>query len=129
MADERFGADELDELRQTAAAADALAQDPDAFKEAYEAFQASDATRFQAALDRVKLGERCRLICRLFCQKRCGAVCRLFCPERQEPVDANEVREFALALAKLAADEAALKRLLAIIAAEDVKAWQEEIKR
>jgi hypothetical protein len=56
-------------------------------------------------------------------------VCRLFCPDRQEPVDANEIREFAVALAKLTADERSLKRLLAIIAAEDVQAWQEEIKR
>ena len=129
MADESFGVNDLDELRETAEAGAALAQDPEAFKEAFEAFQASDQPRFQAALDRVKLGERCRVICRLFCQKRCGAVCRLFCPDRQEPVDAKEIREFAIALAKLTADEGALKRLLAIIAAEDVKAWQEELKR
>lgn len=129
MADETFGVDELYELRETAAAGEALAQDREAFKQAFEAFEASDSARFQGVLDRLNLGDRCRVICRLFCQKRCGAVCRRFCPDRQDPVNAEEVREFALALAKLAADEGSLKRLLAIIAAEDVDAWRREIER
>jgi hypothetical protein len=129
MADDRFGEDVLHELRETAAAAQELARDPDAFSEAFEAFAASDATRFQAALESVRLGDRCRLICTLFCQKRCGAICRLFCPERPEPVDVEEIRSFALALAGLTSDGAALKKLLAIIEAEDAKGWKAELER
>lgn len=132
MPDEPFRAEEVDELqetRETAAAAAELARDPAAFREAYEAFRESDAARFQAALDRLQLGDRCRVICRFFCQKHCVALCRRFCPEEQGPLDADEVREFALAFAKLSEDEPALRRLHDILVAEDLQAWQEEIKR
>lgn len=129
MTDESFGLDGLDGLRETAAAAERLARDPEAFSEAFDAFGASDATRFRAALESVQLGERCREICSLFCQKRCGEICRRFCPKREEPVDAEEVRSFAIALAGLADDERALRGLLGVIEAEDVEAWTTEIER
>lgn len=129
MSVDRFGPEELDELRETAAAASELARDPDAFKAAYEAFQKQDAAGFQAALDRVKLGHRCRIVCRLFCQKHCAALCRRFCPDRpQEPLTAEEILEFSQALARVTADEAAVKRLLQAIDDDDVKAWRAAIE-
>jgi hypothetical protein len=127
--DEPFESDELGELRATSAAAAELARDEESFKAAYEAFLASDAAAFQAILDKHGLGERCRLICRFFCRKHCPSVCRRFCPDRPAPVDANEIREFALVLARLTADDELLKRLLEIVGSGDVEAWQEELKR
>ncbi len=129
MTDERFENDEIGELRATSAAAAELARDEEAFKTAYEAFLASDAAAFQAVLDKHGLADRCRLICRFFCRKHCPTVCRRFCPDRPAPVDANEIREFALVLEKLTADEASVTRLLEIVGSGDVEAWQEAIKR
>lgn len=130
MADERFPSDELDELRESSEAAAALARDPDVFNAAYEAFLKGDAERFRAALERLGLEERCPVICRFFCRKHCATLCRRFCPDQPpEPPPAEEIRAFALALAELSRDEAALKRLFDTLDAGDAARWQEEIKR
>jgi len=113
--------------REAALAAAELARDPDAFKQAFEAFRASDGDRFRAALERVGLLDRCRVICVFFCRKRCVGVCRRFCPGDPPDVTAQEVREFALTYAKLGDEQ--LRRLVEIISAEDVQAWQDELKK
>jgi hypothetical protein len=118
--------DEFKESREAALAAAELARDPDTFKEAFEAFRASDGERFRGALERVGLLDRCRLICIFFCRKHCVGVCRRFCPGDPPDVTADEVREFALAYAKLRDDQ--LKRLVEIMAAEDFQAWEAELK-
>jgi hypothetical protein len=121
--------DPILELRAVSAAALALAEKPEAFDEAYKAFLANDAARFQAVLDRLGLGDRCERICYFLCRKHCVAVCHRFCLDLpSEPANPQEWREFARVLAALAADEAALKRLLAIYRTEDVQAWREWIK-
>jgi hypothetical protein len=122
-----FGEDGLQESREAALAAAELARDPDTFKEAFAAFLASDGERFRAALERVGLLDRCRPICIFFCRKRCVGVCRRFCPGEPPDVTADEVREFALAYARLSDDQ--LRRLVAIIDAEDANAWQEELRK
>jgi hypothetical protein len=122
--------DPLQELRDLLAAAAALAKDSEAFDEAYAAFAANDATRFQAALDAAELGNECARICFLFCEKRCVGRCARLCPERpQRPVTATEVREFVDALAPVVARKTGLDKLIAAAEADDVKAWQAELKR
>ena len=81
MSERSFEPDPLDELREIAAAAEKLAGDAEAFVEAFDAHAASDAARFQAALDRVGLVDRCDLICVYFCEKRCVGTCASLCPE------------------------------------------------
>ena len=54
-----------------------LAEDEGAFREAYEAFRASDARKFQGVLKR--LGLRCRLICEWIRIKECIFVCLKLC--------------------------------------------------
>jgi len=72
---EPFYEDEpLEELQAMAVAAERLARRPEAFNEAFEAFTAHDAGRFQAILDEAGVGEDCRRICFLFCRKRCIGV-------------------------------------------------------
>jgi hypothetical protein len=127
MADEPFGDEDLRESREAAAAAAELAGDPKAFGEAYAAFEASDADRFQAVLDRVGLGQRCRLICVFFCRKRCVGGCRRLCPGDPPEVTADEVREFALAFAQLSEEE--MKRLAEIVHRQDEAAWKEALDR
>jgi hypothetical protein len=122
--------DPLAELRKTAAAAERLAKDEDAFTEAFEAFRAGDASRFQAVLDQLELGHECHRICFLFCEKRCIARCYRLCPERPErAIDVAEVRDFVNALAPIARKKKGLDKLVAAAEQEDVKAWRAELKR
>lgn len=130
MSEQPFEQDPLDELREAAAAAEKLAGDEEAFVEAFDAFAAVDAARFQAVLERSGLAERCELLCFFFCEKRCVGTCARLCPERPtRPVDAKEVLEFTHAIARVAKDRRALERLLAIAEKEDAKAWQAELKK
>jgi len=120
----------LMDLRELAQAAAALADNPAAFKEAYEAYQAKDAARFQGVLDRLGLADRCERICYFICKKHCVAICRRFCPDlKAEPPNPDEMIAFAHAFAKLVQDEDAIRRLLQIFDAEDEAAWREWIKQ
>jgi len=130
MSEQSFEPDPLDELREIAAAAETLAGDEASFIEAFDAHAAADAGRFQAALERVGIADRCDLICVYFCVKRCGATCVKLCPERPtRAVDAKEVLEFTHAIARVAKDRRALERLIAIAEKEDKKAWDAELKK
>lgn len=125
-----FDENDLKEFLGAAEAAEALAKNAKLFQEAVEAHRARDAGRFQAALDQAGLSEHCHHICRFICDKHCVSLCLRFCPDKPaHPVDIKEMRAFAQALAKLVRDEAAFKRLLEIMEAEDVNAWQAELKR
>ena len=130
MSEQSFEPDPLDELREIVVAAERLAKDEEAFTEAFDAFAVNDAARFQAALERAGIGDRCELLCVYFCEKRCVGTCVRLCPDRPtRPVDAKEVLEFTHAIARVAKDRRALERLLAIAEKEDVKAWQAELKK
>jgi len=130
VSEQPLEADPLQELRELAAAAAALAKNEEAFDAAFAGFAAGDATRFQAALDAAGLGHECHRICALFCEKRCVGRCLRLCPERPDrPVTAAEVREFVEAIAPLAAKKTALDKLVAAADRDDLKAWQAELKR
>jgi len=127
---EQLDEDPLYELRAAAHAAAALAKEPEAFNEAHKAFLESDASRFQAVLDRVGLGDECHRICVLFCEKHCVDRCWRLCPEPpRRPVDVAEVREFVQALDPITRKKQGLDKLLAAAEKEDVKAWKAELKR
>ncbi len=120
---------DIKELSEIAQAALKLAQNPKAFSAAWEAFQAKDASRFQAALDLADLADRCREICFFFCRKYCVEICRRFCVEWPfEPLSVEEMIEFARVFARLVED-GTIKRLLDILDAEDEGAWNDEIRR
>ena len=130
MPDEPTPDADVQELRQIAEVIEKLAANPAAFNEAHAAFVAGDAARFEAALNRVGIGEHCRIVCRFFCKKSCIGLCRKFCPRAQQgDVTAAEVLAFAKAVAPLFRDEALVRRFLEIMAAENVEAWNEEIKK
>lgn len=118
------------ELHQTGEAIEKLSANPKAFGEAYEAFLTGDAAKFAAALDQVGIAEHCRLVCRFFCRKRCIGVCRKFCPRpAAAEVGQEEILGFAKAVGPLLRDQAFVKRLLDIIQAGNVEAWNQEIEK
>jgi hypothetical protein len=121
--------DDTRELREIIEAAEKLARNPEAFKEAVDALRASAASRFQAVLDRAGLLDRCHLICRFLCEKHCLAVCRRFCPGEPRIGDVDEMRAFAQALTRLLGEPDTLGRLLDIIGRGDEQGWRVEISR
>src|SRR6266852_234395 len=121
---------DMQEIRQAAEAVEKLAGNSAAFNEAHAAFMASDAARFEAALNQAGIPEFCHLVCKFFCEKHCLGLCRKFCPRPHTgEVDREEIFAFAKAVAPLLRDEALVKRFLEIVTAENVEAWNEEIKK
>jgi hypothetical protein len=130
VSDQSFELDPLEEIRELTAAAAALAKNREAFDEAFAAFTAGDATRFQGVLDAAGVGDQCHRICVLFCEKTCAGRCLGLCPEKPgRPVDAAEVREFVETFTPVVNKRGALDKLMAAADQGDTKAWQAELKR
>lgn len=121
----------LGELRETGEAVGRLAANPDAFREAVEAFRAEDAERFQSVLGKVDLLGRCHLVCRWICSKHCVFICIRLCgPIREvKELDVEEMLAFARETEKIAKDDQLLEQLLAAIDKEDEKAWKTLVER
>jgi hypothetical protein len=116
----------IDQLQASGETIAELAAKPELFTAAVEAFRAGDADRFQDALGRAGLLPRCHWVCRWFCSKHCVFVCRKLVGKIDaEPVlDIDEWRQFAEFTGRLAKDPDQLLTLLAMVAAEDDKAFQ-----
>ncbi|HEX6658817.1 MAG TPA: hypothetical protein VF065_12080, partial [Ilumatobacter sp.] len=121
----------LEELQASGETIGQLAERPELFAEAAEAFRAQDAERFQDVLGRAGLLARCRWICRWFCSKHCVFVCHKLAGRIDaEPVlDIDEWRAFAEFTGRLAKDPDTLLKLLDIVEREDDKAFQQYIGR
>lgn len=120
----------IKEMQQTAETIEKLARNKGAFSEAYAAFITEDAAKFESALTKVGIAERCHIVCRFFCKKHCLRLCRKFCPNPQKgEVDEKEILAFAKAITPLFRDEAIVERFLAIMESEDIEAWKELIKK
>lgn len=121
---------DIQELRQSAEAIEKLAANPAAFNEAHSAFVVGDAAKFEAALNRAGIATFCHIVCEFFCEKHCVWLCRKFCPHPpQGEVNAAEILAFAKAVAPLLRDEGVIRRFFEIMDAENVDAWNDEIKK
>jgi hypothetical protein len=130
MADESLEA-RLDEVTETIDAAVKLAEDPEAFLGAFEAFRTEDAERFQSVLARAGLLAHCHHICRWFCSKHCVLVCRKLAGphEGTGEYDPKEVLEFTLAVRVIGADRALVATLVKAVDDGDADAFQALLKR
>lgn len=118
--------DRFEELRLSAEAMGKLAGDRRLFAEVVDAFRAQDPSRFQSALDRIGLLQRCRLVCQYLCSKHCVFICRkLAGPEQgSDELDVEEWRQFAELTAKIGADDDLLRVLVDAVDKEDAQAFQ-----
>ena len=119
--------EKLVQLRQTGEAIGKLATDKAAFTRAAEAFRAQNAENFQGELGKLGLVPFCRYICWWFCSKHCVFICSKLCKEQPKGQDQGSIaewHEFALVTAKLAKDEALLRRFLDAVASEDAAAFE-----
>src|SRR3972149_1690227 len=118
------------ELRETGKAIRILAKDEGAFTRTVEAFRAQNAGRFQAELDKLHLSEYCRWICRWLCSKHCVFICVKLCGQQaKEQPSISEMREFAQVTARIAEDEALLKRFVEAVDREDAPAFNELVAK
>jgi hypothetical protein len=117
------------DLQMVAKDAAVLAQNEKAFLQAFEAYTAGDASRFQAAIDQVGLTDECERVCYFFCEKECVARCLLFCKEPNPAVfEPRELMDFAAVFAKVTADPALVQKLADIVERGDIEAWNAFIK-
>jgi len=106
------------ELQIAGAAIGKLAAGKEAFAGAVEAVGVNDCERLRATLADAQLAAVGRLICEWFCSWRCLLMCLELC--RAFPIELpespiEEMREFALAVGKLASERGALERLSAAV--------------
>lgn len=118
------------ELRDSGEAIGLLADDPEVFRAAVDAFRAVDPDRFQEILDRLGILDRCALVCRWLCSKHCLHICLKLsgAPEPTE-LDVEEWRAFAELSRRIAKDEDLLKALIDAVDREDVDAWKQLVAR
>lgn len=128
--DSRSDEQQLAELQESGEAIGKLAEDADRFGRVVEAFRSRDTDRFQAELSEIGLLERCRLVCRWLCSKHCVFTCLKFCGpiEPRDDIDIGEMREFALATARISQDEELLRRLLDALDQEEAEAFRSLIR-
>lgn len=116
-------------IQQMNEALEKLANDPENFNNAYNAFIEKDTAKFTSALDKAGIAEHCRLICSFFCRKKCGGRCLKFCPKpNRDEVDAKEILAFTKAVTPLLKDENLIKWLLQITEAENIDEWNKFLK-
>ena len=108
-----------------------LAQDAGGFSAVVAAFEAKDANAFRWVLERLEMLPYCELICEWVRIKLCVLRCAEICiPLREEP-PLPSLEEFARVVARLAENEAGLRRVVDAVGcgnAEEYAAALQELK-
>lgn len=116
--------DPLAEIREWLEGLTALARDEAALTRAFEAIRKGDVKAYHAVLQRAGVLRLCIILCRFFCYWNCFRICFIVCREIPRlDLTVPQLREFALALGKAAADHAALSRLSDALLREDPRGW------
>jgi hypothetical protein len=124
MADQSLELDVFRDLLEELGIVGALAKDEKSFTVVFEAFRAGDQKAYQAALEKLSLSPRCRLVCEWIRIKECLFLCLELCglpkPSDQPP----DPRAVAEAVVRITSDETALRRLAQAIEKRDRTAFQ-----
>jgi hypothetical protein len=105
------GIEELTEFKDPLAM---LVENPEALREALEAFEADDAETFRRVMEKLGIHRRfCWIACHWFCVVTGRLVCRILCPGSANPksVALDEMLEFGRALVPLMGNEDDLRAL------------------
>ena len=108
-----------------------LAQDSGGFAAVVAAFDAKDPAAFRWVLERLDLLSHCELICEWVRIKMCVLRCLEICGPLREKVEIPDLRGFAHAVIKLAANEKILRRVVDAVScgdADDFRASLAELK-
>src|SRR3954447_9427383 len=119
----------LDEVLAGANAMARLAEDEGVFRAGVDAFRAYGGESMAKLLERYELAQHCEIVCHWLRSKEAVILCLELAgppPEREEP---PEARDFAEVVAKLTADEAAVRLMADAVEDRNVEAWRELITR
>jgi len=120
----------LDDVKKAAEAVGRLAKAEPVFASAVDALRAQDAESYRDILERLKLPQRCRLVCDWICSKECVLICLELCgPPRFDSAGLPDPREFAEVVARVTADEELVELLATAIQERDADAWRELIEK
>jgi len=121
----------IPELKAAGQAISRLAANEELFAAAAKAVEAGSCETLGSTLREGGFAGECSWICEWFCSWRCLLLCLRFCrifPPPEITSEIEEMREFALAAAKLATAKGALERLAAAVLREDAEAVQQLVK-
>ncbi|HEY1368262.1 MAG TPA: hypothetical protein VGF23_14155 [Gaiellaceae bacterium] len=121
----------IPELQAAGQSIGRLAADEALFAKAAEAVLAGSCETLSTVLEQGEFSPFCFFICEWFCSWRCLLVCLRLCrifPLERPKSEIDEMREFALALGKLAENKSVLERLAAANLREDVETVQSLVK-
>ncbi len=114
----------LAEIRDWLEGFTAVAKDEATLTRAHDAVLQQDVKAFHAVLQGVGVLRLCVILCRWICYWNCFRICFVVCREIPRlDLDIPQLREFALALAKLGTDAKALGRLNEAHLREDRRTW------
>jgi hypothetical protein len=119
----------LDEVVKGAAAMAALAEDEGVFRAAVDAFRAYDGESLAKLLERRGLTRHCEIICHWLRSKESVILCLDLAGPPPKDDDQPDPYEFAQVVAKLTADDEALRLMVDAVDDRDRRAWKELIER
>ena len=115
----------LDEVVPGGAAMAALARDEGVFRAVVDAFRAWDGESMAKLLERHQLADHCEVVCHWLRSKEAVILClELAGPPPLREEQPPDPREFAELVAKLTADEAAVRLMVDAVQDRDVAAWK-----
>jgi hypothetical protein len=113
----------LDEVLVGAKAMATLARDEEVFRAAVDAFRAYDGESMAKLLERHQLTEHCEIVCHWLRSKEAVILCLELAGPPPVREDQPDPREFAAVVAKLTADDAAVRLMVDAVEDRDVSAW------
>ena len=127
MPDQEFELDVLRDLLEEARSVGQLAEDENAFRQAYEAFRAGDVRKFQDVLKPHRL--RCGLICEWIRIKECIFVCLKLCGSPKPTDRQPNPRELAEAIVRITSDERLVRQLAEAVEKRDHDSFERIVEQ
>ena len=124
MPDQSLELDVFRDLMEELGVIGELAKDEKSFTALFEAFRAGDQKAYQAALERLRLSPRCRLVCEWIRIKECLFLCLELCGLPKPSDQAPNPRDVAEAIVRITSDEEAARQLAQAIEKRDQAAFQ-----
>jgi hypothetical protein len=124
MSTQEFDDNVFSHFLESASVVGRLAKDKKAFGEAYNAFLAGDAKKFQEVLKRLELLPRCHLVCEWIRIKECIFLCLELCG-LPKPIDKlPKPRVLAEAIVRITSNEKLVAELVKVLDRRDPEAFQ-----
>jgi hypothetical protein len=119
----------LDEVLAGANVMATLAQDEEVFRAAVDAFRAYDGESMALLLERHGLSQHCEIVCHWLRSKETVILCLELAGPPPVGEEQPDAREFAEVVARLTADDRAVRLMIDAVEDRDVSAWRELITR